>query len=157
MFPCGTPKVTGRASDNSFHRGFRLFLVSQVRRKPLQRPGGETQTDDNLDIKISWSTESNAFVRSRYTAPQMFPLSTFSKTSFKSKLFECWGFYTQEVDYPGSGLENSALKAGTGYLAGRGDSPTGGGRMELAPASRALREKQKTTDFATRSTRWNAD
>ena len=61
------------------------------------------------------------------------------------------------MDYPGSGLENSALKAGTGYLAGRGDSPTGGGRMELAPASRALREKQKTTDFATRSTRCHAD
>ena len=29
--------------------------------------------------------------------------------------------------------------------------------MELAPASREPREKQKTTDFATRSTRWNAD
>ena len=61
------------------------------------------------------------------------------------------------MDYPGSGSENSALTAGTGYLAGRGNSPTGGGRMELAPTSREPREKQKTTDFATRSTRCHAD
>ena len=67
-------------------------------------------------------------------------------------------FIQQEVDYPGSGSKNSALTAGTGYLAtGRGNSPAGGGRTELAPASREPREKQKTTDFATRSTRCHAD
>ena len=67
-------------------------------------------------------------------------------------------FIQWEVDYPRSGSENSALTAGTGYLAaGRGNSPAEGERMELAPASREPREKQKTTDFATRSTRCHAD
>ena len=67
-------------------------------------------------------------------------------------------FVKLEVDYPGRGSENSALTAGTGYLAaGKGNSPAGGGRTELAPASREPREKQKTTDFATRSTRCHAD
>ena len=67
-------------------------------------------------------------------------------------------FIQQEVDYPGSRSENSALTAGKGFLAAvRGNSPAGGGRMELAPASRKPREKQKTTDFATRSTRCHAD
>ena len=51
-----------------------------VPRKPLQRPGG-TPTEDNLDIKIPWLTVSNAFIRSRNTAPQMFLLSMFNKTS----------------------------------------------------------------------------
>ena len=67
-------------------------------------------------------------------------------------------FIQQELDYPGSGSENSALTAGTGYLAsGRGNSPAGEWRMELALASRKQWEKQETTDFATRSTRCHAD
>ena len=88
----------------------------------------------------------------------MFPLSMFSKLHLKANYFNPEVFIQQEVNYTGSGSENSALTAGTGYLAaGRGNSPAGGGRTELAPASREPQEKQKTTDFATRSTRCHAD
>ena len=80
----------------------------------------------------------------------MFPLSMFSKLHLKANYLNAEVFIQQES-------ENSTLTAGTGYLAGRGNSPTGGGRMELAPTSREPREKQKTTDFATRSTRCHAD
>ena len=77
----------------------------------------------------------------------MFPLSMFGKTSFKSKLFECRGFHTQEVDYPGSVSENSALTAGTGYLAaGRGNSPAGGGRTDwLRPHGNCERSRKRLT------------
>ena len=80
MLPCGTPKVTGRASDNSFSpevRCFRSLKYDVNHSKALV----ETPTDDNLDIKIPWSTVSNALVRSRKTAPQMCPFSMFSRTS----------------------------------------------------------------------------
>ena len=53
MLPCGTPKVTGRASDtcSSFSqevRCFQLLKYNVNHSKAL----GETPTDDNLDIKI---------------------------------------------------------------------------------------------------------
>ena len=78
----------------------------------------------------------------------------FSKLHLKANYLNPEVFIQQEVNY----TENSALTAGTGYLAARrGNSPAGGGRTELAPASREPQEKQKTTDFATRSTRCHAD
>ena len=75
----------------------------------------------------------------------MFPLSMFRETSFKSKLFE--SFIQQEVDYPGSVSENSALTAGTGYLvAGRGNSPPGGGRTDwLLPHGNRGRSRKRLT------------
>ena len=56
-------------------------------------------------------------------------------------------FIQQEVDYPGSGSENSALKAGTGYLAaGRGNSPAGGGRTDwLRPHGNRWRSRKRLT------------
>ena len=69
----------------------------------------------------------------------MFPLSVFGKTSFKSKLFECWVFIQQES-------ENSTLTAGTGYLAGRGNSPPGGGRTDwLRPHRNGERSRKRLT------------
>jgi len=56
-------------------------------------------------------------------------------------------FIQQEVDYPGSGSKNSALTAGTGYLAtGRGNSPAGGGRTDwLWPHVNRGRSRKRLT------------
>ena len=56
-------------------------------------------------------------------------------------------FIQQEVDYPESGSENSALTAGTGYLAaGRGNSPAGGGRTDwLLPHGNRGRSRKRLT------------
>ena len=53
----------------------------------------------------------------------------------------------QEVDYPGSGSENSGLTAGTEYLAaGRGNSPAGGGRTDwLLPRGNRGRSRKRLT------------
>ena len=55
MLPCGTPKVTGRASDNSFSeevRCFRLLKYDVNHSKAL----GET-TDDDLDINLRFDSD----------------------------------------------------------------------------------------------------
>ena len=51
------------------------------------------------------------------------------------------------MDYPGSGSENSALTAGTGYLAaGRGNSAARGGRMDwLRPQGNRRRSSKRLT------------
>ena len=51
MLPCGTPKVTERASGNSLSQEvcrFRLLGYEENHSKDR----GETPTDDNLDMKI---------------------------------------------------------------------------------------------------------
>ena len=56
MFPCRTPKVTRRASDNLFSPEVWAVSDYSSTKKTTAKTGGggETPTtDDNLDIKIS--------------------------------------------------------------------------------------------------------
>ena len=53
MLPCGTPKVTGRASDNSFSERVSAVSDKSSTKKTTAKTEGETPTADNLDIKIS--------------------------------------------------------------------------------------------------------
>ena len=80
MLPLGTPTSTGRASDSSFPQEVRYlrFLKYDLNHA---KEFSDTPTVDNLVTRILWSTVSNDFVRSKYTAPQIFPLSMLSKTS----------------------------------------------------------------------------
>ena len=71
----------------------------------------------------------------------------FSKLHLKENYLNPEVFIRQEVNYTGSGSENSALTAGTGYLAaGRGNSPAGGGRTDwLRPHGNRGRSRKRLT------------
>ena len=71
----------------------------------------------------------------------------FSKLHLKANYLNPEVFIQQEVDYPGSGSENSALTAETGCLAaGRGNSPAGGGRTDwLRPHGNRGRSRKRLT------------
>ena len=69
----------------------------------------------------------------------MFPLSMFSKLHLKANYLNAKVFIQQES-------ENSTLTAGTGYLAGRGNSPPGGGRTDwLRPHGNCERSRKRLT------------
>ena len=69
----------------------------------------------------------------------MFPLSMFSKLHLKANYLNAEVFIQQES-------ENSTLTAGTGYLAGRRNSPPGGGRTDwLRPHGNSERSRKRLT------------
>ena len=81
ILPCGTQKVTGRSLDNWLPQEVCWFQLHRYREN-LLKDWRETPTDYNLDIKIPWLTVSIASIWSRNAAPQVFPFSMVSKTSF---------------------------------------------------------------------------
>ena len=53
MLPCGTPKVTGRASDNLFSPEVSAVPDCSSTKKTTAKTRGETPTDDN------WTSRSH--------------------------------------------------------------------------------------------------
>ena len=86
--------MTSRGSDSSFPQDVccrRLLRYERNHSRPLD----ETPMDDSLVSKIPWSMVSKAFVRSKNTAPHIFPFSMFRSTSSakvdKAETVECLG------------------------------------------------------------------